>query len=197
MVLSLQDSGRHHCSSEHRYCTLCYGSRIRRYLEAAAYRSGIYSFLAYHVCHHEQHRILVSSFTHPISSQQIELRRSTVGTNISDFSRFLKNPRNVWTQCFWFPFICVWIGVLGIIGTSASKQLYGEYIWDPIAISANWTSPGGRAAAFFCGFAWCVAQIGVNLSANVISCAHDLTSFFPKYLNLRRSAVIITITGGW
>jgi NCS1 family nucleobase:cation symporter-1 len=121
---------------------------------------------------------------------------STVGTNISDFSRYLKNPRAGWTQTFWFPFICIWLGVLGIISTSASKQLYGEYIWDPIVIASHWTSPGGRAAAFFCGLAWVVAQIGVNVSANVISCSHDLTSLCPKYLNLRRSAALITITGG-
>ncbi|RFU26566.1 hypothetical protein B7463_g9771, partial [Scytalidium lignicola] len=104
---------------------------------------------------------------------------STVGTNISDFSRYLKNPRAVWTQTFWFPFICIWLGLLGIITTSASKTLYG------------------RAGAFFCGLAWTVAQIGVNVSANVISCSHDLTSLFPKFINLRRAAIIITITGAW
>jgi NCS1 family nucleobase:cation symporter-1 len=122
---------------------------------------------------------------------------STVGTNISDFSRYLKKPRTVWTQCFWFPFICTWLGLLGIISTSASKTLYGEYIWDPIVIASKWDGPGGRAGAFFCGIAWTVAQIGVNLSANVISCSHDLTSLFPKFINLRRAAILVTITGAW
>lgn len=47
------------------------------------------------------------------------------------------------------------------------------------------------------GFAWVVAQIGTNLSANVISCANDMTSLFPKYINIRRGAVITTVTAGW
>jgi NCS1 family nucleobase:cation symporter-1 len=122
---------------------------------------------------------------------------STVGTNISDFSRYLKNPRTVWVQTFWFPFICTALGLLGIITTSASKTLYGEYIWDPVVIASMWTGPGGRAGAFFCGLAWMVAQIGVNVSANVISCSHDLMSLFPKFINLRRAAILVTITGAW
>jgi NCS1 family nucleobase:cation symporter-1 len=42
-----------------------------------------------------------------------------------------------------------------------------------------------------------IAQIGVNVSANVISVSNDMTSLFPKYINLRRAAVIATIIGGW
>lgn len=87
--------------------------------------------------------------------------------------------------------------MLGIITTSASKTVYGEYIWDPVVIASNWDGPGGRAAAFFCGLSWTIAQIGVNISANVLSCSHDFMSLFPKYINLRRAAVLITITGAW
>lgn len=42
-----------------------------------------------------------------------------------------------------------------------------------------------------------VAQIGVNVSANVISVSNDMASLFPKYINLRRAAALATITGGW
>jgi nucleobase:cation symporter-1, NCS1 family len=60
-----------------------------------------------------------------------------------------------------------------------------------------WDGPGGRAAAFFVGVAWCIAQIGTNLSANVISCSNDMVSLCPKYLNIRRGVIITTVTGGW
>lgn len=93
--------------------------------------------------------------------------------------------------------ICFSIAILGIISASASKVLYGEYVWDPLTLCLKWKSPGGRAAAFYCGLAWMVAQIGVNVSANVISASNDLASFFPKYINIRRAAVLCTITGGW
>ena len=124
---------------------------------------------------------------------------STVGTNISDFTRYVKKPRTTFTQTVFFPLICFAIAMLGIVSASASKLAYGgeEYIWDPLTIAAKWTSPGGRAAAFYCGLAWMVAQIGVNVSANVISASNDLASLFPKYINIRRAAVLITITGGW
>ncbi|RDW58618.1 hypothetical protein BP6252_13094 [Coleophoma cylindrospora] len=122
---------------------------------------------------------------------------STVGTNISDFTRYVKDPRTIYFQTLFFPVICIWIGLLGIISASASKIVYGEYIWDPLTLASQWTSPGGRAGAFYCGLAWTIAQIGVNVSANVISVSNDMSSLFPKYINLRRAAIIATIIGGW
>lgn len=122
---------------------------------------------------------------------------STVGTNISDFTRYVKKPRNTFYQTVFFPFICFFIAILGIISASASKVLYGEYIWDPVTLASKWTSPGGRAGAFYCGLAWMVAQMGVNISANIISASNDLASLFPKYINIRRGALLATIVGGW
>lgn len=105
---------------------------------------------------------------------------ATMATNVADFTRYLKKPKGVYWQGFFLPFICLILGLFGIISTSASKVVYGEYIWDPIALAAKWETPGGKALAFFVGFAWCVAQIGTNLSANVISASNDLTTLFPK-----------------
>ncbi|KAK5999702.1 hypothetical protein QM012_005108 [Aureobasidium pullulans] len=122
---------------------------------------------------------------------------STVGTNISDFTRYSKKPRSIYYQVFLFPVICFAIAFLGVISASASKPLYGEYIWDPLTLASKWTSPAGRLGAFYCGLAWCIAQIGVNVSANVISVSNDLASLFPKYINLRRAALLATLVAGW
>ncbi|KAG9857620.1 uridine permease-like protein Fui1, partial [Aureobasidium melanogenum] len=122
---------------------------------------------------------------------------STVGTNISDFTRYAKKPRTIYYQVFLFPVICFTIAFLGVISASASKHLYGEYIWDPLTLASKWTSPAGRLGAFYCGLAWCIAQIGVNVSANVISVSNDLASLFPKYINLRRAALLATLVAGW
>jgi nucleobase:cation symporter-1, NCS1 family len=35
------------------------------------------------------------------------------------------------------------------------------------------------------------------LSANVISASNDLTNLFPKYVNIRRGVIVMTITAGW
>ena len=122
---------------------------------------------------------------------------ATMATNVADFTRYLKSSRGVYWQVLFVPLIMTLLGVFGIIGTSAAKVVYGEYIWDPLALASRWEGPGGRAAAFFVGVAWCIAQIGTNLSANVISCSNDMVSLCPKYLNIRRGVVITTVTAGW
>jgi NCS1 family nucleobase:cation symporter-1 len=122
---------------------------------------------------------------------------ATMATNVADFTRYMKKPSGVYWQALFVPVICTLIGVFGIIGTSCAKVVYGTYIWDPLALAAMWDGPSGRAAAFFVGFAWCVAQIGVNLSANVISCSNDMVSLCPKYISIRRGVVLTTVIGGW
>lgn len=122
---------------------------------------------------------------------------ATMATNIPDFTRYLNKPQGVYWQAFFLPFISIMLGLFGIISTSCAKIVYGEYIWNPLTLAAQWDGPAGRAGAFFVGFTWVIAQIGTNLSANVISCANDLTNLFPKYINIRRGVVLATITAGW
>lgn len=122
---------------------------------------------------------------------------STVGVNIADFTRYLKKPRTALTQAIFFPVICCWVSIIGIVVASASYKVYGEYVWNPIVIIDSWDGPAGRAAAFFAGVSWLLAQICVNVSATVISGANDLANLFPKYFNIRRGAIFITVIGSW
>jgi len=52
-------------------------------------------------------------------------------------------------------------------------------------------------ARFFVAFSWAVASLGVNISANSISAANDLTALFPRYVNIRRGQIICGIIGAW
>lgn len=61
----------------------------------------------------------------------------------------------------------------------------------------NWKSPGGRAAAFFIALAFLLANIAINLSANSVSVAVDLSTLFPHYLNLRRAQFVCAFVGAW
>ncbi|RDL29708.1 Uncharacterized protein BP5553_10688 [Venustampulla echinocandica] len=121
----------------------------------------------------------------------------TMGTNIPDFTRYLKKSRGVYWQALFMPFIASLIGIFGIIAASAGKILYGTYIWDPVELASHWDGPSGRCGAFFVGLCWVVAQIGTNVSANVISCSNDMATLFPKYISIRRGAIITTLIGGW
>ncbi|KAF2998663.1 hypothetical protein E8E13_008095 [Curvularia kusanoi] len=122
---------------------------------------------------------------------------ATMATNVSDFTRYMRKTTGVYWQALFVPGICTMFGVFGIISTSCAKVVYGAYIWDPLALAAMWEGAGGRAAAFFVGFAWCIAQIGVNLSANVISCSNDMVNLCPKYISIRRGVITTTVIGGW
>ncbi|KAI0155794.1 allantoin permease [Pestalotiopsis sp. NC0098] len=122
---------------------------------------------------------------------------ATMATNVADFTRYMEKPKGVYWQALFVPMILTILGVFGIIGTSCAKVVYGDYIWDPLTLASNWTSAGGRAGAFFVGVSFCIAQIGTNLSANVVSCANDMTNLWPKYINIRRGVIITTVTAGW
>ncbi|KXT02191.1 hypothetical protein AC578_5958 [Pseudocercospora eumusae] len=122
---------------------------------------------------------------------------ATMATNVPDFTRYLKSPKGVYWQGFFLPFIGLMLGLFGIISCSAAKVVYDEYIWDPLVLANKWDGAAGRCGAFFVGLCWVVAQIGTNLSANVISYANDMTSLFPKYINIRRGVVFAAIIGGW
>ncbi|THW23175.1 hypothetical protein D6D24_00705 [Aureobasidium pullulans] len=110
---------------------------------------------------------------------------ATMATNIPDFTRYMHSSRGVYWQALFLPVINLLMSMFGVISTSCAKVVYGEYIWSPLELAAQWDGPGGRCGAFFVGFCWVVAQIGTNLSASVISCSNDLISLFPKHINMR------------
>lgn len=78
--------------------------------------------------------------------------------------------------------------------TSAGETLYGEILWDPLRLIDKWDN---RAAAFFASFAFMLATLGTNISANSLSAANDMTVLFPQYINIRRGQAICAIIGGW
>jgi NCS1 family nucleobase:cation symporter-1 len=71
--------------------------------------------------------------------------------------------------------------LMGIVSASAAQQIWGTPYWTPIQIIDTWQStPSGRAAAFFCAAVWLVSQVSVNISANAVSFANDVTTLAPK-----------------
>lgn len=123
---------------------------------------------------------------------------ATMATNIADVSRYVKNSRHQVVQAASPPLVGLYIGVMGMIACSATRVLYGDFIWSPAELLARWHgSAGGRAAVFFCGVSFCLAQIGINMSANIVSLSNDLSGLFPRYVNIRRGALLGTLVGGW
>ncbi|KAF2157868.1 uridine permease-like protein Fui1 [Myriangium duriaei CBS 260.36] len=127
---------------------------------------------------------------------------ATLACNIMDFSRYAR-PNAAKAQYVQLPFLTIaytLCGVLGIVTTSASHVIWGQYYWNPLDILSHWAqdySHGGRAAAFFAALAWYIAQVGTNITANSISAANDLTVLCPRYINIRRGSIIAAVVGGW
>ncbi|CDR40010.1 CYFA0S04e01596g1_1 [Cyberlindnera fabianii] len=123
---------------------------------------------------------------------------STLACNVNDFSRYSKTKYAVLSQLHAIPIIHGILTPMGIVGGTASELVYGKVIWDPLLIAQEWiNTPGGRVAAWFVGLSYLIAQIGINISANSISAANDLTALFPKYITIRRGQFIVLALGGW
>jgi NCS1 family nucleobase:cation symporter-1 len=97
------------------------------------------------------------------------------------------------------PIIFTICGTIGIVTTSAAQVFTGHLYWNPLDIIALWleNGSGGRAAAFFAAFAWYIAQVGTNITANSVSAANDLTVLFPRWVNIRRGCLIAAVIAGW
>ncbi|KAI0806114.1 cytosine-purine permease [Irpex lacteus] len=119
---------------------------------------------------------------------------ATLSVNIPDFTRYAKNERAQYVQLAIIPVAFTLASFCGIIVTSAGVVLYGEVLWDPLTLINKWDN---RAAAFFASFAFMLATLGCNISANSLSAANDMTVLFPRYVNIRRGQIICALVGGW
>lgn len=102
------------------------------------------------------------------------------------------------------PLVFTFIAFIGIAASSAGAVKYGELNWDPIVRShrtenqnknADWIQAlishwDNRACRFFGAFSFALAALGVNISANSLSAANDLTALFPRFVNIRRGQLI-------
>ncbi|KAF2094426.1 uracil permease [Rhizodiscina lignyota] len=116
---------------------------------------------------------------------------ATLSVNQADFSRYSRV--SVKWQLLYVPMLPIFftfISFIGIAASSAGAVRYGTLQWDPMALIANWSS---RACRFFAAFSFALAALGVNISANSLSAANDLSALFPQYVNIRRGQLLCAI----
>ncbi|GAA5832194.1 hypothetical protein JCM11251_004274 [Rhodosporidiobolus azoricus] len=115
---------------------------------------------------------------------------STLQVNVADFLRFGKNDKSSYYQIIAIPLTGTIPVAAGIIATAAAQQLYGVETWDTAGLIALWgDSPGARAAKFFASLMFLLSAIGVNISANSISFATDVTGLIPRYFTILRATI--------
>lgn len=124
---------------------------------------------------------------------------ATLITNAPDFSRFADKPSFgiiYLVQTISIPVCFSLTSLIGILVSSASTVLYGETMWSPLDVLGrfldNYTA-GNRAGVFLISFAFAIAQLGTNISANSLSFGTDVTALLPQFLNIRRGSYLCAL----
>ncbi|MCX4671252.1 NCS1 family nucleobase:cation symporter-1 [Streptomyces sp. NBC_01381] len=118
---------------------------------------------------------------------------ATLSLNIPDFTRFGKGQRaQVWGQSLGLPTTMTAFALLSVLVTSGSQAVYGAAIWDPVELSAKTDNVFGLLFALVTVL---VATVSVNIAANVVSPAYDLSNLAPKLINFRTGALITGVIG--
>ncbi|KAK8038347.1 hypothetical protein PG994_015114 [Apiospora phragmitis] len=128
---------------------------------------------------------IVSATTAVIGSIAVGL------TNQPDYSRFARRPGDQYSSIILLGIIMPFFGCLA---SSASREIYGEAVWNPPDLVQKWLdtsyTPGARAAAFFAGFGLVVCQLAINTIDNAFSAGMDLAGLSSNYIDIRRGAYI-------
>ncbi|MCR6630354.1 MAG: NCS1 family nucleobase:cation symporter-1 [Magnetospirillum sp.] len=118
---------------------------------------------------------------------------ATLSLNIPDFSRFARTQRDqVIGQAIGLPPTMALYSFIGIVVTSATIVVFGEAIWDPVAVIAKFGSKTLSAAALV---TLAVATLSTNIAANIVSPANDFSALAPRHISFRTGGIIAAILG--
>src|SRR5271154_6270993 len=118
---------------------------------------------------------------------------STVALNIPDFTRYARGQREQLVgQALGLPTTMTFYSFIGIAVTSATVVLYGQAIWDPVAVLSRLGSP---IAVVIAMIALLMATLNVNVAANVVSPANDFSNLWPQKISFRTGGLITCFIG--
>ncbi len=118
---------------------------------------------------------------------------ATVALNIPDFTRYAKSQRDQAVgQALGLPTAMTLYSFIGVAVTSASAVLFGEPIWDPVALIGRFHQPLIALAALI---AIVLATLNTNLAANVVSPSNDFSNLNPRKISFRTGGLITGVAG--
>src|ERR1051325_9645255 len=113
---------------------------------------------------------------------------ATVGLNIPDFTRYAKSQRaQAVGQALGLPLAMTLYSFVGVAVTSASVVLFGEAVWDPVALIGRFHQP---LIAFVALIAILIATLNTNVAANVVSPSNDFSNLNPRLISFRTGGII-------
>ncbi len=108
--------------------------------------------------------------------------------NFCDFSRYAKNKQAVKTGNLWgLPVNLIAFSLVAGITTIAAYKVYGEVLLHPEQISAKFDS---WVLALIAAVSFAAATLGINVVANFVSAAFDISNVFPRVISFKRGGYI-------
>jgi NCS1 family nucleobase:cation symporter-1 len=118
---------------------------------------------------------------------------ATLSLNIPDFTRYAKSQRaQIEGQILGLPTTMTLFSFIGIFVTSATVLVFGEAIWDPVALLGRFHSPLLIALSLV---ALTVATLTTNIAANVVASANDIANLAPRRIGFRTGGYITGVVG--
>jgi nucleobase:cation symporter-1, NCS1 family len=118
---------------------------------------------------------------------------ATLSLNASDFTRFARSQRDqVIGQVLGLPTTMIIFSLLGVLTVSATAVIFGSAVWDVVGLIQKLP---GTLMVVVCLIAVILATLSVNVAANLVSAAYDISNLAPRKLNMWRGAVIAAILG--
>ena len=118
---------------------------------------------------------------------------ATLSLNIPDFTRYARSQRSqVLGQAMGLPTTMTLFAFIGVAVTSATIVVFGEAIWDPVALIARIGSPPVIIVGALVVLA---AQLTTNMAANVVSPANDFSSLAPRRISYVTGGLITAVIG--
>jgi NCS1 family nucleobase:cation symporter-1 len=119
----------------------------------------------------------------------------TLSLNIPDFTRYAKTQRSqVIGQALGLPLTMTAFSFIGIAVTAATIVVFGEAIWDPVALITR-LAANAPVILILAMIIIVIAQISTNMAANVVSPSFDFSNLAPKYISFRTGGIITAIIG--
>jgi NCS1 family nucleobase:cation symporter-1 len=118
---------------------------------------------------------------------------ATVSLNIPDFTRYAQSQRaQVLGQAIGLPATMTFYSFIGIAVTSATLIIFGQALWDPVAVLSRLGNP---FAVILAMLALLMATLNVNVAANVVSPANDFSNLSPRRISFRLGGLITCFVG--
>jgi len=107
---------------------------------------------------------------------------STLSLNIPDFTRFARSQKDQMIgQALGLPIPMGLLAFLSVAVTSATAVVFGEMIWDPVAVAGRMGGAGAIIGLVFL----LLATMTTNLAANVVAPANGFSNVAPRWISFR------------